>query len=143
MTGVRRTALVAYAWLASLFPCEFRRRHRGEMQLDFEDQMHASVTPADVVLTAGRAYGDLVISLGREWLASEALRLLISATLAHAGIWLMAVAIAAWQWPGGAALYPVVLTFALLSAPGVALAVWRQRLHVYRRGCSLGVAELD
>jgi len=130
MTRIRRIAVVAYARLVSLFPSEFRRRHRGEMQLDFEDQVQASATAGDCVLTVGRAYGDLVISLGREWLASEALRLLISAAFAHAGIWLTAVAIAAWQWPGGAALYPLVLTFAVLSTPGVALAVWWQRLHI-------------
>jgi hypothetical protein len=68
---------------------------------------------------------------------------LICAGLANTGIWLIAVAVAAWQWPDGPHLYPVIVTFAVLSAPGVALTVWHQRLQVHGRGCPMGVAELD
>jgi hypothetical protein len=143
MARSRRIALIAYAGLTSLFPGEFRRRHREEMQLDFEDEVHASATGVELALTVGRACWDLAISLAREWCASEALRLLIYANLAHAGIWLTAVAVSAWQWPRGPHLYPVVLTFGAWSVLGVALTVWRQRNTSNRGGCSVSVAELD
>jgi hypothetical protein len=144
MTRLHRLAVLAYAGLAYLFPGEFRRRYKAEMQLDFTDEVHVCATAADLAVTAGRAYWDLVLSLVREWRASEALRLLVYAGLAHAGIWLIGVVVAAWQWPGGSRLYPVVVTFAVLSAPGIAVTVWRQRLRIHRAGCcSLDVAELD
>ena len=114
------------------------------MRLDFADDLARCTTAADLAMMVARACGDLGISVAREWCASELLKLLISAGMAHAGIWLVGVAIAAWQWPGGSRLYPVVLTFAVLSAPGIALTVWRQRFRVERAGCcSLSVAELD
>jgi hypothetical protein len=144
MTRLRRIALFAHAGLAYLFPGEFRRRYTADMRLDFADDVQACATAADLTVTVGRAYVDIVISLAREWCASESLKLLIYAGVAHAGIWLIGVAIAAWQWPGGPPLYPVLLTFAVLSVPGIALIVWRQRCRAQRAGCcSLSVAELD
>jgi len=94
--------------------------------------------------TYARDCGDLVVCAAREWWGSELLKLLIYAGLAHAGIWLIGVAIAAWQWPRGSRLYPVVVSFAVLSAPGIAVTLWRQRLRIHRTAyCSLRVAELD
>ena len=114
------------------------------MRIDFADDLARCATAVDLGVMVARACGDLVVSVAREWCGSESLRLLIYAGMAHAGIWLVGVAIAAWQWPGGPPLYPVVMAFAVLSAPGIAVIVWRQRLRVQRAGCcSLGVAELD
>jgi hypothetical protein len=140
---LHRAAVVVHAALASLFPREFRLRYRDEMQLDFTDELHACPTGSEVCGTACRAYGDLLVSVVREWRRSEAIRLLFYAGLAHGGMWLIAVAIASWEWPGGSRLYPLVATFALLSAPGIAVALWRQRFQQASGYCSLGVAELD
>lgn len=128
MTRLRRAAIALHGGFVSVLPGEFRCRYRAEMQFDFADDMNMCVTAVEIGVTAARAYGDLVVSAVREWRSSEGLRLLIYAGLAHAGIWLIGVAVAAWEWPGGSRLYPVVVTFAVLSAPGIAVAVWRQRL---------------
>ena len=144
MAPLRGISLIAFDALTCLLPGEFKRRYGAEMRLDFADDLARCTTAADFGVMLARACGDLVASIAREWCASELLKLLIYAGMAHAGIWLVGVAIAAWQWPGGSRLYPVVLTFAVLSAPGIGLIVWRQRLQVQRAGCcSLGVAELD
>jgi hypothetical protein len=144
MTHLRRIALLAYAGLMNLLPGEFKRRHTAEMRLDFADDVQACATAADLAVTAGHAYGDIAISVAREWCGSEGLRLLIYAGLAHGGIWLIGVAVAAWQWPGGPPLYPLIVIFAALSVPGIAVTVWRQRVRMHRAGgCSLSVAEID
>jgi hypothetical protein len=144
MMRLHRLAVLVYTGLSWVLPGEFRRRYRAEMQFDFADEMNLCVTAVEIGVTAARAYRDLVVSAVREWWSSEGLRLLMYAGVAHAGIWLLGVGVAAWQWPGGSRLYPVVVTFAVLSAPGIAVAVWRQRLRINRAGCcSLVVAELD
>jgi hypothetical protein len=145
MVQLRYAAVGIYIRLTSLLPREFRRRHGGEMHLDFTDQVEACATPSELVCVVCRAYTDLVTSVVREWGRSDALKTLVCAGSAHTGIWLMAVAIAAWQWPDGSRLFPVVLTFAVMSAPGVAVAVWRQRFDTPRPSgcCSRLSAELD
>jgi len=144
MTRLHRLTLAAYAGLTSLFPGEFGRRYGVEMRLDFADDLARCTTVADLAMLVVRACGDLLISLAREWWATELLKLLIYAGTAHASIWLIGVAIAAWQWPGGSRLYTVVISFAVLSAPGIAVTLWLQRLRIHHGGyCSLGVAELD
>ena len=144
MTRLHRLILAAYTRLTCLFPGEFRRRYSAEMRFDFVDDLARCTTAADLGVMVARACGDLVASVVREWWASESLKLLIYAGMAHAGIWLVGVAVAAWQWPKGSPLYPVVISFAVLSAPGIAVTVWRQRLRIHRAGCcSLGLAELD
>ena len=144
MTRLRRAAIALHSGIVGVLPGEFRRRYRPEMQCDFADDMKMCVTAVEVGVTAARAYGDLLVSAVREWWSSEGLRLLIYAGLAHAGIWLIGVAVAAWQWPGGSRLYPVVISFAVLSAPGIAVTLWRQRLRIHRAGCcSMRSAELD
>ena len=132
MTRVANFAVVTYARLTRLFPGEFRRRHCAEMQLDFADDVDRCATAAALGVAVARAYQDLLVSVAREWWTSESLRILVYAGLVHAGIWLTGVAIAAWQWPGGSPLYPVVLTFAVLGEAGIVLTVWRQRLHAPR-----------
>ena len=128
MTSLRRAAITVHGGFISVLPSEFRRRYRAEMQIDFVEDLNACGTAGEVGLAAVRACGDLVVSAAREWWGSEALKPLICAGLAHTGIWLIGVAVAAWQWPGGSRLFPLVLTFALISAPGIAVAVWWQRL---------------
>jgi hypothetical protein len=144
ISRLRRAAITLHAGFVCLLPGEFKRRYRAEIQLDFAEDLHGCATTREIVLTAARDCGDLVVSAAREWWGSESLKLLIYAGLAHAGIWLIGVAIAAWQWPRGSRLYPVVVSFAVLSAPGIAVTLWRQRLRIQRTAyCSLRVAELD
>jgi hypothetical protein len=144
MSRLRRTAITLHAGFVRLLPGEFRRRYRAEIQLDFAEDLHGCATAREIGLTAARDCGDLVVSAAREWWRSESLKLLIYAALAHTGIWLIGVVIAAWQWPRGSRCYPVVVSFAVLSAPGLAVTLWRQRLRIHRRAyCSLSVAELD
>jgi CHASE2 domain-containing sensor protein len=144
MSRLRRAAITLHAGFVRLLPGEFRRRHRAEIQLDFAEDLHRCATAREIGLTAARDCGDLVVSAAREWWGSESLKLLIYAGLAHAGIWLIGVAVAAWQWPRGPRLYPVVISFAVLSAAGIAVTLWRQRRRIHRTAyCSLSVAELD
>jgi hypothetical protein len=133
-----------HAGLVRLFPREFRVRYREEMQLDFADELYACTTAWQAGLAVWRAYADLTISAMGQWRRHEVLLLLFCAGFAHGSLWLVTVAIAAWEWPGGSRLYPAVISFAVLSAPGIGVAIWRQRSHVRPQGyCSLGVAELD
>lgn len=127
MTHFRRLAQSLHSALVGVFPSEFRRRHGDELQIDFADDLNACTTAAQLGVASVRAYTDLIGSILREWGSSESLRLLIVAGLSHAGWWLTAVAIAAWQWPGGSRLYPLVIALTVLSVPGVVVAVWRQR----------------
>jgi len=127
MTRLRCAALRTYNRLTSLLPSEFGGRYAVEMQLDFSDQVHACATTSELIRVVYRAYSDLAVSAVREWRDSDVLRTLLVAGLAHTGIWLVAVGMAAWQWPGGSRLLPLVALFAVISGPGVAAAVCRQR----------------
>jgi hypothetical protein len=134
-----------YDGLVCVLPREFRQRYRDEMRLDFTDQLNACATRSELLRAVGNAHVDLLVSVVREWRASETLRLPLYAVLAHTGIWLTCVVMAAWQWPGGSRVFPVVLAFALMSAPGILLTIWRQRLHTMRSAgcCPSRAAELD
>jgi hypothetical protein len=142
MKRSRAAARWLHAQIVGAFPPEFSRRYRDEIRLDFTDDVEACATLPALAVTAGRGYADLVVSVIREWRRHDVLRMLAYATCAHAGIWSIGMAVAAMQWPRGPRLFPLVFTFALLGASGIALTVWRQT--TLRRGCcSLRAAELD
>jgi hypothetical protein len=144
MTPIRRAVTVLHAGLLGLCPREFRRRHGDEMRLDFADDLRACATAVELGTAACRAYVDLLVSAAREWWGSEGASLVVYAVLAHGLVWLLALAVAKWEWPGGPHLYPLVLEFGVLSVLGIAITLWRQRRSLHSRAyCSLSVAELD
>jgi hypothetical protein len=138
----RAAATWLHARIVAAFPPEFRRRYGEEMRLDFTDEVDTCTTLPALAVTAGRGYGDLVVSVIREWRRHDLLRMLVSAAAAHAGIWSIGMAVAAMQWPRGPRLFPVMLTLGLLGVSGIALTVWRQAA-LRRDCCSLRAAELD
>jgi hypothetical protein len=142
MRRSRAAAMWLHSGLVCVMPPEFKHRYRDEMQLDFLDQLHTCLTRMELAVTTFHGCADLVVTAIREWRRHDLPRMLAGAASAHASIWLFGMAIAAMEWPRGSRLRSLVLTFALLSLPGIALTVWRQ-VAPRRRCCSLRAAELD
>jgi hypothetical protein len=90
----------AYHVLLRLYPEAFRRRYGVEMSLDFADGWAeaAAAGPTAALVFAGRAAGDLVVSLLREW--TRGARLAIVAATAGVTLLLWGVALRPWAWNG-------------------------------------------
>jgi hypothetical protein len=87
-----------YTVLLRLYPEAFRRRYAAEMSLDFADALDAARVrgPMAVAAFAGRAMGDLVMSLLHEWTRSG--RLALGALTAGVTLLLWGLALRPWAW---------------------------------------------
>lgn len=104
---VRRppVAVGVYCRLLRLYPAEFRRLFAADMAADIADGYGAVRAGGRnrAVRFLWRAYGDLVVSLGREALADD--RVTVAAwSLSGSGLlWGVTVWMLAREWPGGPA----------------------------------------
>jgi hypothetical protein len=88
----------AYDVLLRLYPAAFRQRYATEMSLDFADALDAARArgPIAVMAFAGRAMGDLAMSLLREWTRTG--RLALGALSAGVTLLLWGLARRPWAW---------------------------------------------
>jgi hypothetical protein len=88
----------AYDLLLCLYPVAFRRRYGVEMSLDFADRWSEARAGgrAAALAFAGRAAGDLAVSLLREW--TRGARLAIVAATTGVTLLLWALALRPWMW---------------------------------------------
>jgi hypothetical protein len=77
---------MAYRWLVSLYPYEFRQTYRDELEADFEDARREAKASGSVALARLwlRVIADLMVSLPREWLRTPWLAVLTVAAIAAA-----------------------------------------------------------
>lgn len=91
--------LNTYVTALRLYPEPFRRRYSGEMALDFADALaDASRSNQRVVGVVGRAYGDLVMSLFREWFRAVHVAIVLATMVVTLALWGMALRPWAWRW---------------------------------------------
>lgn len=90
----------AYDVLLRLYPAAFRRRYAAEMSLDFKDALNAARGGGwtAVGACAGRAFGDLAVSLAREWTRGGRLVLAAAAAAVTLLLWGLALRPWAWKW---------------------------------------------